>query len=126
MNFNDISAKAGNVYAAIKELNEQSIEWMKEVLSKRPEKSVKVPEDADGIDLFCVPYDGGSHPEYASNVFAYVENIYLDKKGNIMLDTDEATGYPLSDAQGASGGLLTYELADFMHGILKLEGNGNQ
>jgi hypothetical protein len=38
----------------------------------------------------CVSYNGGNHPEYASNVFSQVLLIKKDEKGNVVLDTEDA------------------------------------
>lgn len=43
---------------------------------------------------FVVPYDGGSHPEYASNCFSDVNSIYI-KDNNIFLDIEDCEEYPI-------------------------------
>lgn len=41
----------------------------------------------------AVTYDGGNHPEYASNAFSDVINVHLDSKGNVMLCIDNCDDY---------------------------------
>lgn len=61
-----------------------------------------LPFDEDGrfefdedYESVCVTYDGGNHPEYASNAFAYVMGVARDKDGNIGLILDEDDFYSL-------------------------------
>ena len=51
--------------------------------------------DCDGS--VSVTYDGGNHPEYASNAFSMVEGISLDKKGNIILQTEDCSEYGIEN-----------------------------
>ena len=51
--------------------------------------------DCDGS--VTVSYDGGNHPEYASNAFSTVEAISLDDKGNIVLQTEDCSEYGIEN-----------------------------
>lgn len=55
--------------------------------------------DEDGFQTddnsFVVPYDGGRHPEYASNCFSDVESVFI-KNGNIYLEIEDCEEYPIS------------------------------
>ena len=44
----------------------------------------------------CCTYDGGNHPEYASNAFSTVNIVYL-KDNEILLDTEDAIGYSIDN-----------------------------
>lgn len=73
----------------------------------------KVAKDCDGIletilsnvdgnrveieeeNAISVSYDGGNHPEYASDCFPSVKAVYL-KNGEIYLDIDGCDAYPIS------------------------------
>ena len=64
----------------------------------------KVLEERGGsIDLtdfesnISVTYDGGNHPEYASNAFSIVESVFLDKDGDIALQTEDCSEYPIEN-----------------------------
>ena len=48
-------------------------------------------------NMISVTYDGGNHPEYASNCFSTVNGVFTDEKGNICLDIDDCSEYPLTD-----------------------------
>lgn len=124
MNFEEISKSASKIYAGIVETNNQAKEWLKEVLSKQPDKSVKV-IISDDIDLYSVPYDGGNHPEYNTNVFSTVRRVFLNDKDEIILDTEDCYDYPLADAQGAGGGLVTYEVAEYVNMLLGMQEDNN-
>lgn len=54
--------------------------------------------DDDGIrtddNAFSVPYDGGNHPEYASNCFSDVERVYLDGD-SIYLEIEDCEEYDI-------------------------------
>lgn len=51
--------------------------------------------DYETDEWVSVPYDGGNHPEYASNCFSTVNGVFLDKNGSICLDTEDCSDYPL-------------------------------
>ena len=46
-------------------------------------------------ELVSVSYDGGNHPEYASNAFSIVEGVHLDGRDNIILQTEDSSYYPI-------------------------------
>lgn len=61
-----------------------------------------LPFDEDGrfefdedYESVCVTYDGGNHPEYASNAFSTVWGVARDKDGDIGLILDETNFYSL-------------------------------
>lgn len=79
-----------------KEINERCINYLKKTLEEAENKRISfLNENGEYINdtPLCVSYDGGNHPEYASNVFNNVQAIYLDEKNNIKLDTDECNDY---------------------------------
>ena len=70
--------------------------------------------DEDGFRLddnsFCVPYDGGAHPEYASNCFSDVETVFL-KDGNIYLETEDCEAYDIENIDDTT----FYDLCEFIY-----------
>ena len=54
-------------------------------------------EDEELNSSVCVTYDGGNHPEYASNAFSTVTAVNLDKDGNITLEIEDCPKYWLDD-----------------------------
>ena len=67
---------------------ETSLETIKAVLSETDGNSVEF----DEYEMLTVPYDGGSHPEYASNCFSRVNSVYL-KNGEIYLNIEDCDEY---------------------------------
>lgn len=45
----------------------------------------------------CVTYDGGNHPEYASNAFSVVRSVSMDDKGNITMDCEDDSDYNINN-----------------------------
>lgn len=62
-------------------LNDGNIDW----------ENIELPE------YVSVPYDGGNHPEYASNVFSTVYGVFFDKEKDICLKTEDCDRYYISD-----------------------------
>ena len=79
--FYDCMETMHNVY-------EISLGTIKAVLSETDGNSVEF----DEYEMLTVPYDGGSHPEYASNCFSRVNSVYL-KNGEIYLNIEDCDEY---------------------------------
>ena len=73
-----------------RKIGEYSLEIIKSVLSKADGNSVEINED----NMMCVPYDGGNHPEYASNCNSRLNSVYL-KDGEIFLDIEDCDEYEI-------------------------------
>ena len=71
-------------------VREISLETIKSVLSKADGNYVEISDD----NMLCVPYDGGNHPEYASNCFSRLNSVYL-KDGEIFLDIEDCDEYEI-------------------------------
>ena len=61
------------------------------ILSNVDGNRVEIEEE----NAISVSYDGGNHPDYASNCFSSVNSVYL-KNGEIYLDIDDCDAYPIS------------------------------
>lgn len=48
---------------------------------------------SDCDDSVSVTYDGGNHPEYASNASSMVEGVCLDENGDIFLQIEDCSKY---------------------------------
>ena len=73
-----------------RKIKEGSLEYLKKVLKENGGRiSCEVKDD-----FISVPYDGGRHPEYASNEFSMVEEIYL-KDDKIYLAIEETDEYEI-------------------------------
>lgn len=92
--------KAGELYDSIlpiqREIREKSEKYLMMVLAEHDGKIDF--NDYNPQEWVSVPYDGGNHPEYASNCFSTVNGIYIPKDGGqIHLDIEDCSEYPLSD-----------------------------
>lgn len=91
--------KANAMYEQIlpmqNEIRKKSEAYIKKVLQEHP----------DGIDFddypvpngISVNYDGGNHPEYASNCFSVVYGVYSDENGDIVLNIEDCDEYPIEN-----------------------------
>lgn len=72
----------------------------------------------DGVDYgneyVCVTYDGGRHPEYATNAFSQVYGAFLDSKGNIMLEIEDCEKYEIERIDWNE----LVDVADYVYRIL--------
>ena len=98
--------KAGELYDSIlpiqREIREKSEKYLMMVLQEHGGKIDF--NDYEPEEFISVPYDGGNHPEYASNCFSTVNGVYLTTydvlpadKAVICLDVEDCNEYPLSD-----------------------------
>ena len=61
-------------------------------------------------ECVTISYDGGNHPEYASNVFSEVISVSLNNKGEITFEIEDSCDYHIDDVQ-------TLDLYDTIHSI---------
>lgn len=74
-----------------KQVKEGCMEYIKAELAKH-NNFIDLTE-TDGV---CVMYDGGNHPEYASNAFSSVYSVFM-KDGNIYLETEDCDQYDIDN-----------------------------
>lgn len=55
----------------------------------REGKEYNADELNDENPYYTIAYDGGNHPEYASNCFARIERVYVDTNNNCYIDTED-------------------------------------
>ena len=60
---------------------------------------------------FCVAYDGGNHPEYATNLYSTVYGASLNDKGIIEFETEDCDEYNVDRVS-------TMELWTIVHDII--------
>lgn len=75
-----------------RELAYESQKYISEQLDKTEGKSIEMSPDCP----ISVEYDGGNHPEYASNCYSDVNSVFK-KDGKIFLDTEDCDEYPLEN-----------------------------
>lgn len=73
-----------------RKIKEGCLEYLKKVLKENGGRiSCEVKDE-----FITVPYDGGRHPEYASNEFSNVDEVYL-KGDKIFLSIEETDEYEI-------------------------------
>jgi len=96
------------------EVREGSIKYLRKVLKKNGGKIDF--NDYDTTQFVSVTYDGGNHPEYASNAFSTVNSVFIDKNGDICLNTEDSSGYDIDNISWEE----VFEVAQFMYEVLKI------
>jgi hypothetical protein len=69
--------------------------------------------DIDGDSLY-ISYDGGNHPEYASNLYSQVYDVHKDANGKVVLHIEDSDSYELERCTT----MELYELANFIMDII--------
>lgn len=90
-------------------LYDECIEFLMETLKNYPDNLFDFSED----DMICVNYDGGKHPEYASNCFSLVQTVYL-KDGKLYVDLEDDCEYPIDRLCAAE----LYEIANVVDVVI--------
>ena len=111
---------AETYFAASRKLKAECVNHIKEILDKCPDR--RVGWDIDeiyemGLDPICISYDGGNHPEYASNVFSEVECVYLDEYDKIVIECEDGPMY----AEYLDNATELYIVCDFLETYLNYE-----
>ena len=58
------------------------------------DRKVNFSDYEDGVEIYVnVTYDGGNHPEYASNICSMVNGIFIDGKDKINLIIEDCDEY---------------------------------
>lgn len=105
----------------IEEIKKRSLDYIRAELEKADDNYISfVDDDGEPIggDMVCVTYDGGSHPEYASDAFNMVKGVYLKyhegrKQMLIMLDTEDDDEYYIGNINWNE----IYSVALFLYSI---------
>jgi hypothetical protein len=103
--------KAGELYDSIipiqREIREKSEKYLQMVLAEH-NGSIAF-DDYDPDTFVSVPYDGGNHPEYASNCFSVVYGIFSEK-GKIYLNTGDCSKMTIDDLNWDN----VYDVAEYI------------
>lgn len=91
-------------------LRKACLRYLKSTLKKNGGR-IDFDEDEDGS--ISVPYDGGNHPEYASNLYSVVNSVYFNKRGEIVLDIEDDSEYYLDNVETD----YLYDLCDFIDNV---------
>ncbi len=85
-----------NFYEVKVKLRNACLDKMKELLKERENKRIVFDRDImedNGIYPLTLTYDGGNHPEYASNVFSELEGIHLDDRDDVVFEIEDCDEY---------------------------------
>lgn len=105
---------ADNYFSTGASLRSACMAYIKKVLKENNnEISWNIDEVEDNI--LTVTYDGGNHPEYASNAFSCVYGVKLNKRGKILLNTDDCDCYTIESIPTEE----VYYVADCLETLLK-------
>lgn len=86
-------------------LRRESLAYLKELCEENGTINMET------LDIcVSVTYDGGNHPEYASNAFSDVIDVHLDEYGNVELCIDECDEYDTDRIDGGELGCLAMEI----------------
>ena len=96
-----------------RQIAKKCLAYLKRELKKNNGSIAFFDNEGNAIDsaYVSVTYDGGRHPEYASNAFAQVDGIYFNEKGNIVLNTEDDDEYGIENISWDE----LYEVADFVY-----------
>ncbi len=113
----------GQITPMLKNVEDECLAYIKGELEKAEDNYISfLDEDGEPIggDMVCVTYDGGRHPEYASNAFDMVKGVYLKRHEGrnetlIMLDTEDDDEYYIGNIEVGE----IYGVALFLYNILE-------
>lgn len=96
IDFSEIKEKVDSITPAINEIRKESIKYLMEVVKEN--NGYFDLTEHDDFGLVCVTYDGGNHPEYASNAFSTVQVVKLDED-KLVLETEDTDWYDTEDVE---------------------------
>lgn len=82
--------------------NAKAYEWLRKARQSCIEYITRVVKEHNNMICFDfnyddenlnVMYDGGNHPEYASNCFSCLYNVHIDKNGNLCVNIEDCDDY---------------------------------
>ena len=80
------------VEVLMSELRKESIKYITDAVKKNGSISIY---DEDENDPVYVSYDGGSHPEYASNLYSMVYDAHINTAGKLALCIEDSDDYEI-------------------------------
>ena len=87
-------------------------EYIKQMILSAPDNVIEMLGDEG--ECVSVTYDGGNHPEYASNAYSIVNAVFLDDEKNICLSTEDCDDYSLENIDTDE----VYAVATFIYEVL--------
>ena len=87
---------AESYFEVSRNLQKSCIEHIKGILNNVEGKKLSWDYDTldeYGLDPISMGYDGGNHPEYASNMFSNVEGVRLSDNDDIIINLEDGEMY---------------------------------
>jgi hypothetical protein len=96
-----------------RQIAKKCLAYLKRELKKNNGSIEFFDNDGNAIDdeYVSVAYDGGRHPEYNSSAFSQVDGIYLNEKGNIVLNIEDDNEYDINNISWDE----LYDVAEFVY-----------
>ena len=91
IDFSKTEKKMDTIIPVIQEIRLESIRYLKEVTEKN-NGYFDLTEYDDDYGSVCVTYDGGNHPEYASNAFSTVQAVKVEDD-TLLFETEDTDWY---------------------------------
>lgn len=89
--------KISDKYFKLKnQLREECIKYLFKQLNYKKHNGTIIFTRPDIDYSLSVVYDGGSHPEYASNAFSFIESIYIEDN-KIYLSIDDCSAWSIDN-----------------------------
>lgn len=118
---------------AKKNVREISLEMLKDICNRRVDKKISLENLKEYLDENndCYPvmsYDGGNHPEYATNMYSTVDGFRLEND-TIIFDIEDCSDYSedrvmTDDLIDLCDVIIGYENADYILGVEEFCGAG--
>lgn len=112
IDFAEINEKVESITPTINKIRKESIEYLREVAKKN--NGYFDLTEHDDFGAICVTYDGGNHPEYASNAFSAVQAVKLDGD-KLVLETEDTDWYDTENVEPFE----LYGVAHFINMIIQ-------
>ena len=91
----DFQKTGEKIEKLLPKLRQECIDYISEKLKENKKIDLYDEEkDIEGESIY-VAYDGGNHPEYASNLYSLVYDVHLNNNGKVALNTEDADDYEI-------------------------------
>ena len=111
---------------AKKNIRQISLDMLKDICNRRVDKKISLENLKEYLDENndCYPvisYDGGNHPEYATNMYSTVDGFRLEND-TIIFDIEDSSDYSedrvmTDDLIDLCDVIIGYENADYILGV---------
>ena len=112
--FKTIEKKWDEAEKIRKQIYKSVLKWLTEQAEARGGEIAIHEYDEDGIQTddrcYTVSYDGGNHPEYASNMFSEVDRVFV-QDGKLYLEIEDDPEYSIDRISWDD----VYYLAEFIN-----------